>query len=116
MSGRTNPQFMNGVPELLILRLLNEREMYGYELVRAIQTGSDEVIKLGEGVVYPGLHALERDGFLRSRRSTAAGRQRVHYRLTARGRRRLGEVSENWRRINEAVQRVLAGDADALTG
>ena len=47
---------------------------------------------------------------------TAAGRQRVHYRLTARGRRRLGEVSENWRRINEAVQRVLAGDADALTG
>ena len=55
----TNPSFMNGVPELLILRTLEAREMYGYELVQAIQARTNQAIKIGEGVVYPALHALE---------------------------------------------------------
>jgi PadR family transcriptional regulator PadR len=58
----TNPDFMNGVPELLILKLLEEGEMYGYEIVEAIRSRSDRVIGFGEGVVYPVLHGLERDG------------------------------------------------------
>jgi len=58
----TNPNFMNGVPELLILRLLQEEEMYGYEIVQAIRSRTDAVIAVGEGVVYPVLHGLERDG------------------------------------------------------
>ena len=62
---RSNPSFMNGVPELLILRLLQEREMYGYELVQAIRAETDNVISLGEGVVYPALHALEKQRALK---------------------------------------------------
>ena len=54
----SNPAFMNGVPELLILRLLRNREMYGYEIVQAIREETDDVVALGEGVVYPLLHAL----------------------------------------------------------
>ena len=57
----TNPNFMNGVPELLILRLLQQEEMYGYEIVQAIRRRTGAVIAVGEGVVYPVLHALERD-------------------------------------------------------
>src|ERR1700688_2332761 len=48
----TNPHFMNGVPELLILRLLHQEEMYGYEIVQSIHSGTDAVIAVGEGVVY----------------------------------------------------------------
>jgi len=67
MAGReTNPNFMNGVPELLILRLLQQEEMYGYEVVQAIRSRTDGVIAVGEGVVYPVLHGLDRDGVLRS--------------------------------------------------
>jgi PadR family transcriptional regulator PadR len=44
---------MNGVPELLILRLLQQEEMYGYEIVQAIRSRTDAVIAVGEGVVYP---------------------------------------------------------------
>jgi PadR family transcriptional regulator, regulatory protein PadR len=55
---KTNPEFMTGVPELLILSLLAERAMYGYELVRAIESVTGQAIQLGEGVVYPVLHAL----------------------------------------------------------
>ena len=60
---KTNPAFMSGVPEILILRLLADREMYGYELVQAIEVATGQAIKLGEGVVYPVLHALEESGW-----------------------------------------------------
>ena len=67
--GKTNPPFMSGVPELLCLRLLSRREMYGYELVQAIYTATGEAIKLGEGAVYPVLHGLEcRSGCISGRR------------------------------------------------
>ena len=50
---QTNPPFMSGVPELLVLRILAGREMYGYELVKAVRLVTGEAIGLGEGVVYP---------------------------------------------------------------
>jgi hypothetical protein len=59
---------MNGVPELLILRLLQQDEMYGYEIVQAIRERTGAVIEVGEGVVYPVLHGLEGDGALKARR------------------------------------------------
>ena len=61
----SNPNFMNGVPELLILRLLKHKEMYGYEIVQAIRNRSDAVISVGEGVVYrccTGWNAMGRYG------------------------------------------------------
>jgi PadR family transcriptional regulator PadR len=94
---------MNGVPELLILRLLEEREMYGYELVRTIRVETGNAIKLGEGVVYPALHALEREGALRSRRRTVNGRTRVYYTVTTAGRKRLRGLVSQWSRIADAL-------------
>ena len=67
MARETNPNFMAGVPELLILRLLQDREMYGYELVQAIRAETGDAISLGEGVVYTVLHTLEREAALKSR-------------------------------------------------
>src|SRR5262249_13940191 len=68
--GENTSSFMNGVPELLVLRLLSNDEMYGYELVQAIRDRTQGAITLGEGVVYPTLHALEKGGALKSRRKT----------------------------------------------
>jgi len=112
----TNPNFMNGVPELLILRLLQQEEMYGYEIVQAIRSRSDTVIALGEGVVYPVLHGLEGDGALRSRRKTVNGRSRLYYSVTRVGSHRLAALSENWTNLAAAVQKMLTGGqhADAI--
>ena len=103
-----NASLMSGVPELLVLRLLSARQMYGYELAHAIRESTREAISLGEGVLYPALHALERRGFLRARRRTVSGRTRVYYAITPRGNRRLGELSGEWHRIAGAVRAVLA--------
>ncbi len=81
----TNPDFLNGVPELLVLQLLARRPMYGYELVRAIEQSTGQVLEFGEGCIYPVLHRLEKDEFLAARRETVNGRSRVVYRTTAAG-------------------------------
>lgn len=109
MAAKSNPSFMTGVPELLVLRLLADQEMYGYELVQAIEAATGEAIKLGEGVVYPMLHVLEERGQLRARRKAHGGRTRVYYGVTAAGRRRLEETVDEWRRITSAVSQVLNG-------
>jgi PadR family transcriptional regulator len=109
----TNPNFMNGVPELMILRLLAQEEMYGYEIVQAIRSRTDTVIALGEGVVYPVLHELEGDGALRSRRKIVNGRSRIYYSVTRVGSHRLAALSENWTNLAAAVQKMLTGGQHA---
>jgi PadR family transcriptional regulator PadR len=110
MPGReTNPNFMNGVPELLILRLLADEEMYGYEIVQAIRSRTEAVIAVGEGVVYPVLHALERDGALKSRRRTVNGRSRIYYSVTRAGSRRLTELTSTWTSLTAAIKKTLEG-------
>src|SRR5215475_761870 len=82
----TNPPFMSGVPELLILSLLKDREeMYGYEIVAAIGEATNQVVSLKEGVVYTLLHTLERDGLLKTQHRPVNGRTRVYYALTSKG-------------------------------
>lgn len=109
MTRETNPNFMNGVPELLILRLLEQEEMYGYQIVQAIRSRSGEAVSAGEGVVYPVLHGLESDGALTSRRRTVGGRSRIYYSVTAAGSRRLADLSGAWSHLASAIQKMLQG-------
>lgn len=110
---QTNPPFMSGVPELLLLRLLQQQEMYGYELVRLIKSVTEEAISLGEGVIYPALHGLERNGSLKSRRKAVGGRTRVYYSLTGKGRQRLEKLQDDWRRIQGGITTALELPAHA---
>jgi PadR family transcriptional regulator PadR len=104
---------MSGVPELLLLRLLQQHEMYGYELVRSIRQVTGEAITLGEGVIYPVLHSLERNGALKSKRRSVGGRTRVYYSLTAKGRRRLAQLTDEWRRVQGGITNALEGPGHA---
>ena len=113
MRGATN-SLSAGVPELMILRLLQGREMYGYEIVQAIAFRTGEAVTPGEGVVYPLLHALENSGSLKSRRRTVNGRSRVYYGLTAKGVKRLDHLVEDWKTLNAAVEALIASSAHAV--
>jgi PadR family transcriptional regulator, regulatory protein PadR len=104
---RTNPDFLNGVPELLILSLVARRPMYGYELVQAIRRSTGGTLDFGEGCIYPVLHRLESEGLLGGRRETIGGRSRVVYRATAKGAKRLAGTAAQWQNIVAAVCRVL---------
>ena len=104
---QSNPPFMSGVPELLLLELLGRREMYGYELVKAVREATGDAISLGEGVVYPVLHSLEKSGALRATRKPVRGRTRVYYALTAKGRQRLTRLTGEWRRIQGGISAAM---------
>lgn len=109
---RTNPDFLNGVPELLILSLLGRRPMYGYELVQAIRQSTQGTLEFGEGCVYPVLHRLEAEGLLVGKRETVGGRSRVVYRVTAKGTKRFASTATAWRRVVGAVEHALHGGED----
>ena len=106
MSGR-HAALRSGIPELVVLRLLAEREMYGYEVARALKVVTAGALSFGEGVLYPALHAMEARGLLRSRSQPVDGRIRIYYRVTPKGRRRLERLTSGWRRVSEGVERVL---------
>ncbi len=109
---KTNPAFMSGVPELVVLRLLASKEMYGYELVAAIKVVSAEAISLAEGVIYSSLHSLESKGMLRCRQIQSAGRTRYYYRATAKGKKRLQELLNEWDRVSGGINAII-GDSYA---
>jgi PadR family transcriptional regulator PadR len=108
-SKRTNPDFLNGVPELLLLSLLSRRPMYGYELVQAIRASTQGTLEFGEGCVYPILHRLEAEGMLASKRETVAGRSRVIYRVTGKGSKKLATTVSTWQQIVQAINHTLQG-------
>ena len=107
---KTNPDFLNGVPELLILQLLDRRPMHGYDLVQAIREASGMRLDFGEGCIYPVLHRLEEHKFLASKRELFGGRNRIIYRVTKPGQRRLVTALTTWRNTVAAVSTVLEGN------
>ena len=104
---KTNPSFLNGVPELLVLRLLASREMYGYQIVAEIRTRTGASLSFGEGCIYPYLHYLEAEKQVSSRRREVEGRNRNYYKLTARGRKRLDALTSEWNRVTAGVARLM---------
>ncbi len=109
VSKKTNPSFLNGVPELVVLRLLAQRDMYGYEIVKAIETATKQIFAFGEGCIYPYLHYLEEEKLVTSRRKTVDGRNRNYYQITTRGRKRLDELSGEWQRVATGIGLILGG-------
>jgi PadR family transcriptional regulator PadR len=106
---KSNPSFLNGVPELLMLKLLSRREMYGYAIVKAIQAETHEAFAFGEGCIYPYLHYLEREKLVSSRRKEVNGRSRNYYELTRKGRKRLEKLSTDWNRVASGISFLLEG-------
>jgi PadR family transcriptional regulator PadR len=113
MATQSSASLMSGVSELLILKLLATREMYGYELARTIRLLTADGIVVGESVLYPTLHLLEKRGLIRSRRKSVEGRTRVYYAATAKGKRRLEGLTDQWQRILKGVEAIQAGPQGA---
>ena len=104
---KTNPSFLNGVPELLVLQLLSRSEMYGYQIVDEIRTRTGKTLSFGEGCIYPYLHYLEAEKQVSSRRQAVEGRNRNYYKLTARGRKRLEALISEWNRVTTGVSLLM---------
>jgi PadR family transcriptional regulator PadR len=107
-------QLLKGTTTLLILAVLSEEELYGYEIAARIRERSGAFIDPGEGWLYPALHKLELEGALEaSWRESDIGPNRRYYRLTPKGSRMLAAQSSEWESFARSVHRVTGGLADA---
>jgi PadR family transcriptional regulator, regulatory protein PadR len=103
----SKPNFINGIPEMTLLRMLLREEMYGYELILAIKQRSQDAFHFGEGCVYPILHRLTAQGYLTTRREVVDGRPRHYYRTSPRGKKHLEKLTQEWTRVVQGTQAIL---------
>lgn len=100
---------VKGHLDLLLLAVLAEGPSHGYAVIEQLRVRSADAFDLPEGTVYPALHRLERSGMLASDWDSSAGRPRRVYRITSRGRSRLGEQRAAWAEFATAVSFILEG-------
>ena len=101
---------LSGSAAMLIMKLLEEQDMYGYQMIEQLRLRSDHTFDLKAGTLYPLLHTLEGKGYVSSYEDGRdAARPRKYYHLTPSGRGQLQEKQEQWRRYAWAVDRVLNG-------
>lgn len=102
-------EFLTGTMTTLLLSLLNERPMYGYEILGEARRRSARAFEMKEGTLYPALHKMERTGLLRAEwRESDSGRQRKYYALTARGRKAARSKRLQWESISAALKAIWA--------
>jgi len=110
-------ELLRGTAPLAVLKLLDRRPMYGYELVEALAAGTAGVLDLGQSTLYPMLYNLEAKGLIEASWSEAeSGRERKYYALTKAGKRRLADDSERWRALAGAMAALGLGPAPLAGG
>ncbi len=108
MSPRPQTDALRGSLDLLVLKTLSLQPMHGWGIGQRVQQISDGVLEVNQGSLYPALLRLEKDGMITSAWGTTDNNRRArYYRLTAAGRRALGNELESWRRFTAALEAVL---------
>lgn len=103
-----NRELVKGSTSLLVLQLLKERDMYGYELVQEIEQRSDHSIRMKEGTIYPGLHRLEKQGYIEHYwQEQEKGPARKYYRITVEGKEILAERTSEWHRYVRTINNLI---------
>jgi len=96
-------EFLRGAGPTAVLKLLERGEMYGYEIVEALERRTDGVLAMGQSTLYPMLYNLEAKGLVAARWDESGNRPRKYYRLTESGRTRLAEDAATWHRLTTAM-------------
>jgi len=103
-------QMRKGSTPVLILSLLAEQPMYGYQIAQELERRSEGYFTMKEGLLYPALHQMERDDLLSSEWRTVAGaRRRKYYFITEKGRKVLVSSVAEWTTFTEQLMRVIGG-------
>ena len=98
---------ISGSTTMLLLKLLAEKDMYGYEMIEVLRERSENVFELKAGTLYPLLHSLEAKGLLNAYEKEAGNKVRKYYSITKHGRKILDEKKSEWEIYSRAVANVL---------
>ena len=99
---------LSGSMGTMLLKLLSEKDMYGYEMIEKLSERSQNVFELKVGTLYPLLHSLESKKYLVSYEKASYGKVRKYYSITGEGKKYLKSKLEEWDTYTAAVANVLA--------
>ena len=102
-----NKAWISGSVKMLLLKLLSEKDMYGYEMITTLRKRSQNVFELKAGTLYPLLHTMEEEELLTSYEEEVLGKTRKYYRITKNGEKLLKSKEEEWEEYSTAVTAVL---------
>ena len=105
---KINKELLKGSTTVLILSILNRKDMYGYEMIKEIDLLSKGIFSFKEGTLYPILHNLENASYIESYwDDSSSGRKRKYYKITNNGKNLLLEKKSEWKLFSETVNNVL---------
>lgn len=108
-------ELSKGSSSLLVLSVLESKDMYGYQIIKEIELRSEKVFSFKEGTLYPILHSFENNGYVKSYwDESEQGRKRKYYKITKKGLKVLKESKEEWSAYSAAVGKVINGKAIAV--
>ena len=108
MAIRSQTDALRGSLDLLVLKTLSLAPMHGWGISQRVQQISEGVLEVNQGSLYPALQRLEKDGLITSEWGTTDNNRRArYYRITASGRKALGDQLESWRRFAAGLEAVL---------
>src|SRR5467141_1158608 len=106
---RDRIQLLQGTLDLLILQTLQWGPQHGYGISLAIRNRSGETLQVDTGSLYPALHRLEKQTWIKAEWKTSENRQRAkYYRLTATGKKQLSKERSKWQQLSDAIAGVLS--------
>lgn len=106
-----NRELVKGSTSLLVLQLLNERDMYGYELVKEMDQRSEHHLQIKEGTLYPSLHKLEKQAYIECYwQNQPKGPARKYYQITPEGQSILEEKTSEWHRYVQVMNNLIRRD------
>ena len=110
MQIKIDKSLLSGSTAMLVLRLLESGDMYGYQMIETLEKQSDNIFTLKAGTLYPLLHGLEKEGTVKSYEViTESARSRKYYSITNSGRKMLQDKKNEWQIYSSAVNLVLEG-------
>jgi len=107
---RNRIELLQGTLDMLILKTLQWGPQHGYGISQAIRNNSGEVLQVETGSLYPALHRLERQGWVKSEWGESESRQRARfYRITATGKKQLASDLSRWEQMVGAIESIMHG-------
>ncbi len=107
---KVDKSLLSGSTTMLILRLLETEDMYGYQMIEQLERQSNNIFILKAGTLYPLLHSLEQKGMVESYEVDADNaRPRKYYHITKSGKKLLGDKKSEWETYKTAVNQVMGG-------
>ena len=106
---KINKELLKGSTDLLVLSVLENENMYGYQMIKEIKSKSGDVFEFQEGTLYPILHKLEEKKYISSYWDESTSKKRKYYSITENGRKQLKAKKQEWELFSAKVNQVIGG-------